>query len=297
MFIMTIKIKVYIKNFLKKHFPNFYEIIYILVFSIILRRKRGISFQGWGLTSSTALPWWDDVKNITSKKFIKSIKLLDEKVISKDFFLAQITNYYENTNFNEVFNHYKNLNYRNYVIHFSSLKAYNNTKSRNIAECGSAEGLSTFFCIQNYISDKNFKAFLYDSWQPIREKELLNEEDSKRQGNYDYLNIGIIKKNLKDYEKNLIFNKGFIPEVLDHKTTQNPEKISWLHIDLNSAFPTSKALEFFYPKVEKNGIILFDDYGHKEYSETRKVIEFFFENKNVEFLNFMTGQAMISKLE
>ena len=72
-------------------------------------------------------------------------------------------------------------------------------------------GFINFFCIQNYISDKNFKAFLYDSWQPIREKELLNEEDYKRQGNYDYLNISIIKKNLKDYEKKFNFQSRIYP--------------------------------------------------------------------------------------
>lgn len=135
-----------------------------------MRLKKNFTFEGWGIQTSTALLWWSDVKNPTSKKYIKSIDLLDNKVISKDFFLAQISNYYENTNFNDVFNHYKALNYRNYVIHFSSLKAYSNTKSRNVVECGSAEGLSIFFCIQNYISDKNFKAFLYDSWETIRKK-------------------------------------------------------------------------------------------------------------------------------
>ena len=38
-----------------------------------------------------------------------------------------------------------------------------------------------------------------------------------------------------------------------------------------------------------------DNYGHKEYSETRRTIESFFEEKKVEFLQYMTGQAMIIK--
>tara|TARA_B100000989_G_scaffold298782_1_gene289803 strand:+ start:5886 stop:6053 length:168 start_codon:yes stop_codon:yes gene_type:complete len=54
-------------------------------------------------------------------------------------------------------------------------------------------------------------------------------------------------------------------------------------------------LSFFYPKIERNGIIIFDDYAQTGYEETREVIENFFVDKNVIFLHFMTGQAMIIK--
>ncbi len=290
-----INIKILIKKFLKNNFENLYEIIYILLFNIILRRKKDYTFRGWGLQTTTSLPWTEDVKNKTSKKFIENVKILDEKIKQREFYLAQITNHYENSSFEDVFKHYKTLSYRSYVIHFSSLLAFNNTKSKNIVECGSAEGLSTFFCIRNYYQDKDFKAYLYDSWEKMRAKELVNDEDLLRMGNYDYLNIDIIKKNLKEYEENIIYNKGFIPEVLNLNTTKNPEELSWLHIDLNSAFPTTKALEFFYPKIEKKGIILLDDYGHKNFSQTRVAAETFFQNKDVDFLQFMTGQAMIIK--
>ena len=59
--------------------------------------------------------------------------------------------------------------------------------------------------------------------------------------------------------------------------------------------PTKESLEFFYPKIEKNGIILFDDYSQDGYEETREVVENFFVNKNIIFLHLMTGQAMIIK--
>jgi len=59
--------------------------------------------------------------------------------------------------------------------------------------------------------------------------------------------------------------------------------------------PTYESLDFFYPKIEKNGIILFDDYAQDGYEETREVVENFFVDKNVIFLHLMTGQAMIIK--
>ena len=60
---------------------------------------------------------------------------------------------------------------------------------------------------------------------------------------------------------------------------QNAKKLSWAHIDLNSSYPTKKTLMFIYPLVEKNGIILFDDYGFDGYQDTRKVIDDFIFRK------------------
>ena len=41
----------------------------------------------------------------------------------------------------------------------------------------------------------------------------------------------------------------------------------------------NKTLIFIYPLVEKNGIILFDDYGFDGYQDTRKVIDDFIFRK------------------
>lgn len=287
------KLKIILKNFLRKKFNNFYKILSILINNIVLSNKSNITFSGWGLETSTSLPWDDKVKNKISLDFKAHKKSLDIKIKNKEFYLAQISNYYETLSFDDVLNHYNILTYRNYVIHYSSVIAFNNTKSRNIVECGSAEGLSTYFCIKNYIKDKNFKAYLYDSWEGMREKELLNKEDKLRKNNYSYLDIGIIKKNLQDFESKIIYNKGFIPEVFNKSI--NPDSISWMHIDLNSSYPTKESLEMFYPYLEPKGVILFDDYGHSNFSETRYEVEKFFENKDCDFLQFMTGQAMVVK--
>ena len=96
------------------------------------------------------------------------IIFLYKKIKNKEFYLAQIENYYENLTFEDVLNHYETLTYRNYVIHYSSVIAFNNTKSRNIVECGSAEGLSTYFVIKNFIKDKQSNIhILYLSATPI----------------------------------------------------------------------------------------------------------------------------------
>ena len=91
----------------------------------------------------------------------------------------------------------------------------------------------------------------------------------------------------------VIFNRGYIPEVF--KNVKNPEVLSWLHIDTNSSIATLDSLNFFYEKLENNGVILFDDYGDINYEDTRKVIDSFLNNKKGNFLHFPTGQAFFIK--
>ena len=71
---------------------------------------------------------------------------------------------------------------------------------------------------------------MYDSWSEIRRKDFLNIKERSKTDSYSYLDIDHTKKNLKDFQKFLIFNKGYIPEIF--KTSKNPKKICWLHIDL-----------------------------------------------------------------
>ena len=126
------------------------------------------------------------------------------------------------------------------------------------------------------------------------EKKYLNDQELRHLGDYSYLNVNTTKNNLKDYSKNLIFNVGYIPEIL---TSSNyPKNLSWLHIDLNSSMPTIEAVKFFYEKLNSKEIILLDDYGHKSYEPTRLAVDNFFNNAEGQFIQFPTGQGMFIKI-
>lgn len=56
--------------------------------------------------------------------------------------------------------------------------------------------------------------------------------------------------------------------------------------------PTKAVLEFFFPKLIKGGIILFDDYGWEGYEDTKQIIDEFFSKKSRIVLKLPTGQAI-----
>ena len=287
-----VKKKIY--KFLKRYFPKFFQIIFLILNKVdsdeLEILVKDMKFSGWGLTSSRSPPWIGISKNKTYLGF-KIIKdELLKKIESDKFYLSQ---FYNSPGVQDPIKYLNELDYRHYVVYYSALLAFENTQSRNIVECGVCDGLTVFFAMNKYKEDIKFKAYLYDSWDEMLEKDLTIKENIKTGGDYNYLNIETTKKNLVDFENYTIFNKGYIPEIF--RSAKNPENLSWLHIDLNSSLPTKESLEFFYPKIEKNGIILFDDYSQDGYEETREVVENFFVNKNIIFLHLMTGQAMIIK--
>ena len=123
----------------------------------------------------------------------------------------------------------------------------------------------------------------------MRENELL-ETEMDHVGNYSELDLNTTKKNLKEFEDNLIYHVGYIPESLVSEETS--KSIVYIHIDLNSAKPTLAVLEFFFPKLVNGGVILFDDYGQEEYKETKNVIDKFFSEKPGLLLKLPTSQAI-----
>ena len=259
---------------------------------------RNLTFTGWGMTTTTNPPWTYNNNNEIIKfeeinnKLIQHIK--DEKFILTQWGMKEkgknkkkeIENYLLTLN---------ELKWRHLTVYYSFLLAKKFThKEMNIVECGVCDGLTIFYAINAY-TKKNYdlKVYLYDSWQKM-ERKHLNDQELHHLGDYNYLNVNITKDNLRDYSENLIFNIGYIPEVL--ALSNYPKHLSWLHIDLNSSLPTIEALKFFYEKLNSKGIILFDDYGHKSYEPTKYCIDNFFNNLDGQLIAFPTGQAMFIKV-
>jgi hypothetical protein len=268
------KINLLIKNSLNKIFKNYYQ-------SKRFNKKKK-TFQGWGLITTDTVPPWknqDNEENIFFNKTNENMKDLTDK---KNFRLTQFE--YEGANYQQIIHE---LSWRHYIVFNSVLLASKNASQKevNLAECGVCDGLTIYFAVKACeLLNMDKKIYLYDAWENL-EKDNLRFK-------YDYLNIDITKKNLINFNKDLIFNKGFIPSIF--QKAENPTQINWLHIDLNSSEATKSSLDFFFDKLVSGGVILFDDYGG--FRDTRKIVDEFFKSKNGHFTNYPTGQGIFIKL-
>jgi hypothetical protein len=172
----------------------------------------------------------------------------------------------------------------------------------DFVECGTDEGGTALF-VTKYLKFQNIKKkfFLIDTFaglikSKISKNEIILWEKSGR----DPRNLYNYKKNntfkiasdkFKNY-KNIKIIKGIIPEILK-KIQIN--KVSYLHIDLNCAKPEVEALKFFYPKLSRNAIVVFDDYGWQNHIHQKKLIDKFVKTKKQKILTLPTGQGLMIK--
>ena len=169
----------------------------------------------------------------------------------------------------------------------------------DFVECGVHTG-GTAMMVYDYtrINKSKIKFYLVDTFtglvKNLISKEELKEWNKNKKNPVDHYVEDVEKitrQKFKNY-KNVKIIKGEIPKVLKKIKTK---KISYLHIDLNCAFPEIKALEFFWGKIQKGGIIISDDYGWENHIVQKKAWDKFAKSKGTSVLSLPTGQGIIVK--
>lgn len=123
--------------------------------------------------------------------------------------------------------------------------------------------------------------------------EAKNDADKKfrdvwvKQTNNEFLTQEELYKSFKHKKiENVELVKGNIMETAQEYVKNHPElKVALLHIDTDIYEPAKEALEVFYDRVVKGGIIAFDDYGTVG-GETKAVDEFFDNKVRLQKLSF-----------
>ena len=160
-------------------------------------------------------------------------------------------------------------------------------------ECGTRNGKSALFTI--IADDRKRNVYLFDSFEglsdPVAGKDTTTARDPKTGfrlfGETNYSNV------LERFSKfNVQIFKGWIPERF---ADAKEEAVAFLHIDVDMYEPTLQTLEYFYPRVAKNGIIVCDDYGSDNYPGARKAFDEFFEGKVEKPIELPQGQCLVMK--
>ena len=287
---MTFGLKKYVRIYLLNNFPNLYELCKVLNLIIGRSKKSIIHFSGWGMSTKTFPPWINSTADLETE-FSLINDLMINKVENNRFIAAQFVQ--ANV---DVVGKVKDLMWRHYIVYWSASYAANRNRQErvNLVECGVCDGLTIFYALSAIGKAGAIPhAFLYDAWEGMRMENLVGEEKSW-EGDYSYLQLDNTKRNLEDFKDNTTYIKGFIPDTLNRK--DDPEQISWLHIDLNSSKPSIESLEYYFDRLLAGGVVLFDDYGSSSFVTTRNLVDDWFKDKKGLLLPMPTGQAIFFKL-
>jgi len=88
---------------------------------------------------------------------------------------------------------------------------------------------------------------------------------------------------------NVIITKGRVPESLANA----PDKIAFLHIDMNDAAAEIAALDVLFHRVVPGGVVVFDDYGQLPYRHQFVAEREWFAKRGVPVLEIPTGQGLV----
>lgn len=178
------------------------------------------------------------------------------------------------------------------------IQAIKHIKKNNIqgelVECGVYKGgniiLFKIICDELKI---NKKIFAYDTFSGMSEpshndKDLKNidakyifEKYKSKNDAWCFADLNDVKSNITkfnlDVSKDFYFIKGKVEDTLKVKSNI-PEKISLLRLDTDFYESTKIELEILYPKLEKGGVLIIDDYGH--WKGSKKAVDEYFDIEN-----------------
>ena len=146
-------------------------------------------------------------------------------------------------------------------------------------ECGVYRGGSAKF-IRDVIGDRVLRLFDTFCGMP----EVSDKDPVHRKGDFDDTSLERVKEKV-----DASFHPGLIPETF--KGLED-SLISFAHVDVDIYQSVKDCCEFIYPRLNKGGVMLFDDYGHPSCIGARLAMEEYF---NKPIFNLYTGQALIIK--
>lgn len=91
---------------------------------------------------------------------------------------------------------------------------------------------------------------------------------------------------------NIEVTKGRVPEVFDEAC---PEKIAFMHIDLNNSTAEVGALDALYDRLSPGGVIVFDDFGWQTAHAQFKAESEWFAARGLAIFPLPTGQGLFVK--
>ncbi|WP_223293793.1 TylF/MycF/NovP-related O-methyltransferase [Sideroxydans lithotrophicus] len=164
----------------------------------------------------------------------------------------------------------------------------------DFVECGVFKG----FCSEVLLKYLDFgnlprQAYLYDTFAGLPEKTSTEQE--RRTWDYTQYDseaiYGEVQKKFSRYA-NVKIVRGIVP---DSFSVAAPEKIAFLHIDMNSEQAEMLALEHLFDKVVPGGMIVLDDFGWTCNVNQMKAELAFMEKRGHSILEIPTGQGIVIK--
>jgi hypothetical protein len=163
----------------------------------------------------------------------------------------------------------------------------------DFVECGVNTGIfSLAICHWLDFNAMARRFFLFDTFEGIPEDQMSEAERPRKtkENSVAYSDCwAIAQRNFAPFP-NAKLVRGKVPDTL---ATVEIERVAYLCLDMNIAYPERAAIEHFWPRLVPGAVVILDDYGFKGYDEQRATMDEFARIAGVQILALPTGQGMI----
>jgi O-methyltransferase len=168
--------------------------------------------------------------------------------------------------------------------------------SGDFVECGVNTGIYSLSICKLLDFNATSKTFwLFDTFSGIPEWQLSESEQAAGIARYNKLYPECwerAQRNFSPYPKVRLI-RGVVPESLG---TVEISEVSYLSLDMNVAYPERAAIEYFWPKIVKCGVVILDDYAWTGHLEQKSTLDKFAQSVGHQILTLPTGQGLLIKL-
>jgi O-methyltransferase len=186
----------------------------------------------------------------------------------------------------------KSLVWRLHTLAWAAKNALN--VEGDFVECGVFKGFCSSVLLKYLdFQDLPRQAYLYDTFEGLPEKTSTEKE--RRDWDYTKYDPEDIYNGVREKfsgYRNVKIVRGIVPDTFNVAV---PEKIAFLHIDMNSEKAEMLALEHLFDKVTPGGIIVFDDFGWTSNVNQMRSELAFMNERGHPVLELPTGQGVVIK--
>ena len=155
-------------------------------------------------------------------------------------------------------------------------------------ECGTGRGFcASAICEYLAWTDRPFYLIPTPSSQPSLIERVL---ELTRSTSYYASGVDDVRENFAQWPGTRLV-VGTLPDTL----TSDPDRVAFLHVDLNHAPPEQAAVRHFWPRMATGAILVYDDYGFIEHEASRRAADELSQEFGFSILASPTGQGIVVK--
>jgi O-methyltransferase len=158
----------------------------------------------------------------------------------------------------------------------------------NIAEVGVYKG-GTAKMFSQIFADTSKQLHLFDTFQGMPETDPVR--DWHKKGDFNDTSLESVRSFIGKMP-NVQFHPGFFPASAKGLPD---EPIALVHIDVDIYRSVYDCCEYFYFRMTKGGVMVFDDYGFTTCPGAKSAVDEFFKEKVEVPIYLPTGQAIVFK--